>query len=162
VFEIREIVDLAIRLENNGEKTYRKACGVVFDPKIRELLMWMADEEARHARWFADILQGLESGRRQPFLEEMGRELFQDVVGSQSFSLKEVDFSAVADTRELFEVFIEFEQDTVLFYEMLAPFIEERACRDQLQAIVAEENRHIAQLQEAIGRSLAPVVAGGR
>jgi rubrerythrin len=161
MFESREIVELAIRLENNGERTYRDAGRVVLDPGILDLLSWMAEEEARHAKWFVELKQDIESGAKNPFLEEMGRELFNDVMGNQSFSLKEVDFAAVGDAGELLAIFIEFEKDTILFYEMIEPFIEDAGCREQLQKIIAEENRHIERIREAIGRHREPALAGG-
>src|SRR5512139_3508642 len=155
VFETREILDLAIRFENNGEATYRKAMEVCADKGLRSLLEWMAGEEALHARWFAQLKDGLEKGRRNPFLERMGRELFSNVVGGQSFSLKEVDFARVRTPRELVAIFIEFERDTVLFYEVIAPFVEEARTRAQLEAIIAEENKHIERLKECLER-MAP------
>jgi rubrerythrin len=160
VFESREIIDLAIRLENNGEKTYRDAGRVVSDDEVLELLSWMAEEERRHAQWFAEIREGLDSGGRNPFMEEMSRELFRDLIGDQSFSLKEVDFAAVTDPRELLAIFIEFEKDTILFYEMLQPFVEDPRCREQLERIIAEENRHIARLKESIDRRPEAALAG--
>jgi rubrerythrin len=85
---------------------------------------------------------------KNPFIEEMSRQVFKDLVGGQSFSLKEVDFSKVSSTHELISIFIEFEQDTVLFYELIAPFIEDEETRAHLQRVIAEENRHIDRLRE--------------
>jgi rubrerythrin len=85
---------------------------------------------------------------KNPFIEEMSRQVFKDLVGGQSFSLKEVDFSKVGSTHELISIFIEFEQDTVLFYELIAPFIEDEETRAHLQRVIAEENRHIGRLRE--------------
>jgi rubrerythrin len=155
VFETKEILDLAIRFENNGEATYRRAIDVCPDKELQALLDWMAGEEALHARWFAQLKDGLDTVGRNPFLEEMGQELFSDVVGGQSFSLKEVDFAKVRSPRELVAIFIEFERDTVLFYEMIAPFVEEQGTRAQLEAIIAEENLHIERLTEFL-QSTAP------
>jgi rubrerythrin len=146
VFETKEILDLAIRFETNGEATYREAMRVCPDKGLQALLEWMAGEEALHARWFTELKDGLARGSRNPFLEEMGRELFRDVVGGQSFSLKEVDFAKVRSPGDLVAIFIEFERDTVLFYELIAPFVEEGGTRAQLEAIIAEENRHIERL----------------
>jgi len=155
VFETKEILDLAIRFETNGEATYREALRVCPDKGLQALLEWMAGEEALHARWFTELKDGIVRGSRSPFLEEMGRELFRDVVGGQSFSLKEVDFAKVRSPGELVAIFIEFERDTVLFYEMIAPFVEEGGTRAQLEAIIAEENRHIERLTEFL-ESTAP------
>jgi len=148
VFEIREILDLAIRLEKNGEATYRQAIQSSNDEELKAALDWMAEEEARHGQWFSNLQRSLETGGKNPFMEEMSRELFDDLVGSQSFSLKEVDFAAVESIAELVGVFIEFEKDTVLFYEMVAPFIEDGETRTHLETIIAEENRHIARLKD--------------
>ena len=148
MFEIREILDLAIRLEKNGEATYRQAIQSSNDEELKAALDWMAEEEARHGQWFSDLQRSLETGGKNPFMEEMSRELFDDLVGSQSFSLKEVDFTTVESMEELVGIFMEFEKDTVLFYEMVAPFIEDGETRTHLETIIAEENRHIARLKD--------------
>ena len=148
VFEIREILELAMRLEKNGEATYRKAMASCSDESMSALLRWMADEEASHREWFAALKSDLDQGLKNPFMEEMSRQVFKDLVGGQSFSLKEVDFSKVSSTSELISIFIEFEKDTVLFYELIAPFIEDAATLGHLQRIIAEEGRHIDRLRE--------------
>jgi rubrerythrin len=77
----------------------------------------------------------------------MGKMILLDVIGEQSFSLKHQDFSKIQHVKDLFEISIEFEKDTVLFYEMLRPFIEDKDVEEQLNTIIAEENRHIRELQ---------------
>ena len=148
MFETKDILDVGIRLEKNGEATYRKAIQSSTDEELKRMLAWMADEEARHGSWFAGLKAALGKGGKSPFLEKMGKQLLEDVIGGQSFSLREVDFSSVAGPGELAAIFIEFEKDTVLFYEMIAPFIESSEARTQLEAIIAEENRHIARLKQ--------------
>jgi rubrerythrin len=148
VFEIKEILELAIRLEKNGEATYRKAMASSSDESMNALLQWMADEEVSHREWFAALKSDLDNGVKNPFIEEMARQVFKDLVGGQSFSLKEVDFSKVSSTHELISIFIEFEQDTILFYELIAPFIEDEETCGHLQRVIAEENRHIDRLRE--------------
>ena len=148
VFEIKEILELAIRLEKNGEATYRKAMASSSDESMNTLLQWMADEEVRHQEWFAALKSDLDHEVKNPFFEEMSRQVFKDLVGGQSFSLKEVDFSKVSSTRELISIFIEFEKDTILFYELIAPFIEDAETLGQLHRIIAEESRHIDRLRE--------------
>ncbi|MFO7708527.1 MAG: ferritin family protein [Desulfobacterales bacterium] len=148
MFEIREILDVAIRLELNGEKTYRDAMASSSDTEMNALLAWMADEEARHRQWFAELKARLDRGTANPFFEEMSREVFNDLVGGQSFSLKEVNFAGIESPEQLLSVFREFEQDTVLFYELIEPFIEDPDTRAQLRQIIAEEKRHIEHLSE--------------
>ncbi len=148
MFRIKEILDLAVRIEQNGEKTYRAARGRFADEELSEMLAWMASEEARHAAWFADLRLRLASGKGNPFLEEMTRKVLDDLVAGRSFSLEEVDFAAIAAPARLIAVFIGFEEDTVLFYEILATFVEEAETLRHLETIIAEEKRHIERLAQ--------------
>ena len=148
MFAINEILNLAIKLERNGETTYRRATSQIDDSELVALLNWMADEEVQHAKWFSNLKQAVADGESNPILEEMSRAMFEDLVGDQSFSLKEVDFSRIRTVGELMKVFTEFESDTVMFYEILIPFIEDQATLGHLKKIIAEEKHHIERLSE--------------
>ena len=151
MFAANELLDMAIKLEKNGEAVYRRAIEKVSKPELVALLVWMADEEVKHARFFSDLKLDLETKRANPFMEEMSRELFDDLMGDKNFSLKEVDFSVINKTEELIAVFIEFEKDSVIFYKVLEPFVEDPLARKNLKKIIEEENRHIQLLQEYEG-----------
>ena len=148
MFLIHEILDLAIRIEKNGESTYRNAVDKTSKSDLVSLLVWMADEEVKHARWFSNLKQKLETDSSNPFMADMGREIFGDMLGEKSFSHREVDFSKVERADDLIAIFIEFEKDTVMFYEMLRPFIEDNDTLTHLEQIIAEENNHIAMLHK--------------
>jgi rubrerythrin len=48
--------------------------------------------------------------------------------------------------------FIEFEKDTILFYQMLEAFIQDDLALQELNEIVAEEKRHIEKLKSLMHR----------
>ena len=152
MFSANELLDMAIKLENNGEAVYRDAIEKVSKPELISLLKWMADEELKHASFFSKLKLMLETERENPFMEEMSRELFDDLLGDKNFSLKEVDFSSLDSAEELIDIFIEFEKDSVIFYKVLEPFVEDPVAREQLKKIIEEENSHIKHLQEYAGR----------
>jgi rubrerythrin len=152
LFTANELLDMAIKLEKNGEAVYRSAIAKVKKPELVSLLEWMADEEVKHAGFFSELKFNLETMQVNPFVEEMSRELFDDLLGNQNFSLKEVDFSSIENTDELIAVFIEFEKDSVIFYKVLEPFVEDAVARQHLHKIIDEEDLHIKQLQKFIGR----------
>jgi len=147
LFSAKEIIDLAIKLEKNGETVYRNAIEKMSKPELAPLLEWMADEEVKHANWFADLKHNLETKNQNPFAEEMSRELFNEMLGEKNFSLKEVDFSSIGDLADLVAVFIEFEKDSIIFYEVLKPFVEDPVARQFLQKIIDEEKHHIERLE---------------
>jgi rubrerythrin len=155
LFSANEILDMAIKLEKNGEKVYRNAIAKVAKPEFIALLEWMADEEVKHADFFSNLKLELETNRMNPFIDEMSRELFDDLLGDKNFSLKEVDFSIVRNADELIAIFVEFENDSIVFYKVLEPFVEDPVARGQLNKIIEEENRHIESLQEFVGRQEA-------
>lgn len=146
MFSIQEILDLAIRIENNGESVYRRAVDEISETALASVLQWMADEEAEHARWFSELKHRLRTHSTNPFMLEMSRKVFDDILGEKSFSHQDVDFSKIDRVSDLVAVFIEFEKDTILFYETLKPFIEDNDTLNNLEKIIAEENKHIAQL----------------
>jgi len=150
MFTISEILDIAIRFEENGAEIYRQALKRVQRPELEKLLEWMIAEEMRHADWFRDLKDRIARPSANPIIRAMTREMLDEMVGQQSFSLKEVDFSRIDDADALLDTFVEFEQDTILFYEMLEAFIEDDITRSQLRLIIDEEERHVDRLQSLI------------
>jgi rubrerythrin len=147
MFSLTEIVDIAIRFEQNAIAVYRRALSQVALAEMRTLLEWMVAEEERHATWFRNLRQKVAAPSPSPLLQAANREMLAGMIGAQSFSLKQVDFAALKDLGDLIDVMVEFEKDTILFYEMLVPFIPDPEIRLQLQAIVAEEKTHITRLE---------------
>ena len=152
MFSVNEILDMAIKLEENGEAVYRDAINKVSSPELIKLLEWIVDEEIKHANWFAEMKLKLGQKSVNPFMEKMSRELFNDLLGDKSFSLKDIDFSSVKEIEDLIAIFIEFEQDSVRFYEVLETFIGDSISLESLKKIIDEENCHIKRLQELMGR----------
>jgi len=161
MFSVHEILDLAIQLEKNGESVYRHAVDEVTMPDLVALLQWMADEEAEHRRWFLELKNNYTTRSVNPFIEEMGRQVFGEMLGEKSFSHRDVDFSRVKRLQDVIGIFIEFEKDTILFYETLIPFIEDKDTLQHISKIIAEENNHIKKLQEFLTKPKTVTVKTG-
>ncbi|MGD9876096.1 ferritin-like domain-containing protein [Desulfococcus sp.] len=155
MFLINEILDMAIQFEKNGEKIYREAADKVSDPMLSALLAWMADEESHHATYFSRLKQKHPDSGNHSFSRELSREMLDEILGDRGFSLEDVDFSNIADQNDMIRTFIEFEKDTILFYEMLTPFIEDPAAKRMLETIINEENRHVERLTVFLGSETA-------
>jgi len=150
MFTMREIIEFAIRIEENGEKVYRDASEKVADPSLISLLQWLADEESKHVRWFSELKGTVKEEGVDPQVGKMGQSLLLEIVGDQTFSLEERDLSTIADLREVLKIALGFEKDTVIFYEMMGSFIKEDAALAKLDQIIQEENRHISVLSESL------------
>lgn len=156
MFTPREVLDIAIRIERNGETIYRKAIEHVPDIELKDALEWMADEEVQHIEWFSSLKETLQE-TSGVMADELNSDMLMDLIGDQSFTLKDVDFSGINNLDELVGIFIEFEKDGILFYEMLTPFVKSRETLDHLQKIIAEEKRHIQQLECFAKSETAPL-----
>ena len=148
MFTSKEILDIALKIEQNGEAVYRRAVQDLVNPDLAKRLTWMADEEARHAEWFMKLQSDLGTHNNRIAVNEMNSDVLQNVIGKQSFTLQDIDFTDVSDMRKLMDIFIEFEKDGILFYEMLRTFIKDQDVLENLDRIVAEEYKHIETLQE--------------
>ena len=147
MFSLSDICNIAIQIEQNGEKIYRSVADKTNDRQLAQMLEWIADEEARHARWFRTLESGSGRSGTQEEIESMGLSLLREMMKDQSFSLDEAGLLAVDDISGLLAQSIEFEQDTILFYEMLSAFIEEDRTIAQLNQVIKEEHGHVEQLE---------------
>jgi rubrerythrin len=148
MFTIADIREIAVQIEKNGEAAYRKAGDAAADPALGEIFHWMADEEKRHGEWFAAIESDQPLTEEQVELERMGRQLLQDMVADQTFSLEQEQLGQVEGFTEMLSQSQSFEEDTILFYEFLQTMIGDPQARQQLEEIIAEERRHFEQLKE--------------
>ncbi len=148
MFSVREIIDMAIQIERNGEGYYRGALERISEPSLESLLLFLADQEHEHARWFEDLKNRVKVSTEAGEAAEVDGEVLQRLVGSQRFSLDDVDVTELDGVKRLLEVSIELEKDTILFYQMLQAFIDDPDTLEGLNEIIAEENRHIQMLSE--------------
>ncbi len=147
MFSITEIIEIAVQLEKNGETVYREAIGQSKNPELDDLLLRMADEELEHADWFLTLKDDIEKSKDRPQVKEIDASLIEGLIGKQTFSLADVDFSQLENSKDLIDIFIEFEKDTILFYEMLKTFLMDEKTIDHLEKIIREESSHIEKLE---------------
>ena len=148
MFSIKDIVDIALQIEENGEHIYRSAAQKIKDPSLSSLLFWLADEEIKHVKWFAALKDKVSDTGDHPEHEKIGRALLRDAMGTQNFTLKDADFSILEQIEDLIRLAIEFENDTILFYKMLQPLIKDPETLEQLNGIIQEEEKHIQSFKE--------------
>jgi len=146
LFSINEIIDLAVQIEQNGEKLLRSAQKEVSEPELVSLLQWMENEERQHAEWFSQLSPTPKESTDMSHLEEMGKNLLKDMLGDQSFSLGDTDFSKLDNIEGLITIMMEFEEDTVLFYQLIRSAVTDQETLKLLDRIISEEIRHAERL----------------
>ena len=147
MFSIGDIIELAIQIEQNGEAICRQALKKNIASSLASLFAWMADEEVKHIEWFKSLKASAQISGPNSQLEKMGRDLLSSVLGKQSFSLSDAKLTRLKQITDLISLLIEFENDTILFYEMIKSVVTDRKTLNYLDMIIKEEIRHKSQLQ---------------
>ncbi len=148
MFTLNDLFDIAVKMEENGRKIYLDAMKDNKSKDIQDLLQWMANEEDCHSNWFINQKSALVQGHDD--LEVMLPDVLREMMGDNTLSLDEVDFSAIKTSREMLKTFIMFENDTILFYEFLETFIESDTVKKGLKKIIQEETVHVEKLTEML------------
>jgi rubrerythrin len=151
VFTAHEIFDLAIQVEENGERFYGLALSKSHREPLRELLKWLAAEEVKHKETFRLLQESLSDEDNGPVPAEHGMDL-RAAMGRHAFSLDEAEISSMEDEQELLQTAIEFESDSILFYEFIASLITGARALAAIQAIRAQEMDHKRLLMERVSR----------
>jgi rubrerythrin len=150
MFTSLDILDVAIQLERNGEKIFRDAVEKVRHRDLEDFLKWMADQEKAHIQWFIELKDRIKEPLNNPILQEMGQVILQETLEGAGFNLKTVDFTKIDEIKELLNLFIEFEKDMAIFYELLLSFVEDQDSQDLLEMIIDEEHNHVRLLKEFV------------
>lgn len=148
MFTLTDICNIAIQIELNGAEIYRNGAETTKNPKIAKTLSWMAKEEEDHAEWFRSIQSAQVLSSEQKEMEAIGRSLLQDIVKNNSFSLNSGQLTNTDELAEVISQSIEFEQDTILFYEILLDFLDDEETVRQLKDIIVEERNHVKKLED--------------
>jgi rubrerythrin len=155
MFSLKDIIEMAIQIEKNGEKVYRKVLEEVSNLSLVSLLQHLADEEAQHVQWFAELEQPGDTVVDDPRVEKAGRAILQEILGDQTFSLADADFSHKEDVEALLSTAMEFEKDTALFYEMIRSFVQNQDVVRQLDTIIEQEYQHARDLEQFLGDAVS-------
>lgn len=160
MFSVTEIFDIAIQLEENGERLYRMAAERVSDEGLRQMLHWLAEEEVRHRARFVEMKRSTSLLKaREQWADEASGAILQSVIGDHAFSLDDLDPATLENEGELMRLAVEFEEDGILFYEMIRSFVSEPGALLQLNAILDEERQHVDLFRRRMAQD--PLLAGG-
>ena len=155
MFTIADIRNIAVQIEKNGEQTYRDAAAACTNAETRELFEKMAEDEKRHGEWFEKINADKPLTEEQREMEAVGRALLQEMVKDQTFSLQHEELMASDEVDDLVSQSCTFENDTIVFYEMLSGFIDDPDAMRELKAIIEEEKGHLKKLTEMLDTPVA-------
>ncbi len=155
IFDINEVFQFAIRIEQNGEKFYRHAAGISDDEAAGYLFNFLADEEVKHGRIFKDMLANMDllsKMETQPppesypgeYMQYLRNYLDNAVVFNER---AEEEFSGIRDMLSAINFAIDRETDSILYYSEIKPLFP-KSGHPFVDEIIAEERKHFLKLSE--------------
>ncbi len=147
---IHDVVNFAIRIEENGERFYREAAEIITNQPVKELFGRLAEEETVHRKTFERLLSGL--GDYQPpetyegeyiaYLKDFidGKAVFKD-------HPKIPQLEKASSIAGALDFAIQREVDSILYYQEIKKFVGARHT-EAIDRIIAEERMHFAFLSK--------------
>lgn len=151
-FNAGEMFDLAIRIEENGSRFYRRAAQLQSDPQNRSMLEKLATMEDHHKSTFEKMKNQISEAEKTATvfdpLDESAQYLIAmaDSHGGEGSPAVADSLTGKESIKEIVDIAIGLEKESILFYLGLKDFVPPNFGLEKLDGIISEERRHIAQL----------------
>ena len=151
LFEAREIVGLAIKIEENGEEFYTRLANSMKNLQVKETFEFLAGEERKHRNSFREIQQRL--GEFKPIYESYPGEYlnYVEALAEENIFTKERAGQLLAKKFKTptaaLDTAIGLEKDYILFYNEMKNFVPESEHKP-INEIISQEKEHLRKLSE--------------
>lgn len=145
ITSLEAVLDLAVWLEKHGRTFYEKAAQDASNAGLSELFTALAAEEGKHCAMYTDLYEFYTGklAEGDELLGEYGKFiqlLIDEIAGT-------LDYERVLSQDELLAGALQFEKNTLLFFNEVRPLFRGKA-GSIIEAVCREEKRHIEQLIE--------------
>jgi rubrerythrin len=146
-FKASEILRVAMKIEENGERLYRHGTTLTDDAETKEFFSFLAEEETKHKKVFESMLSKAEHyqapetypGEHLVYL----RAYADNIIFSPDKVEKEL--GGLTDVDSVLEFGIQREIESILYYLETRNLVPESQ-REQIDGIIDEERRHYLKL----------------
>ncbi len=151
MLNILEILDLAKKIEESGEKFYRKAATTY--SKHNSFLLALAEQEKGHGAHFnmmkeRQIKEGnLQNNGEKSSIKEHLDAIADGLIFDSDKDLERF-FSHEMDAEEIMDAAIEREEDTILFFQEIKKLLPGKKDKKIMSDLIAEEESHIEWICE--------------
>ena len=152
-FSAKEVLEMAIRIEENGVEFYTRAGNATKSERLKELFIFFAKEEKKHIACFEDMDKRVESddlpGSIDPYLEE-GALYLKALANSRVFTNAHEGKRLAGEVRgenDILQTAINMEKDSILFYYELHNAVRDKD-KATLRNLIQQEKDHLRKLTE--------------
>ena len=155
-FNADEIYNIAEQIERNGHKFYSDSARRVKDAAAKQVLQNLANMEVGHLKTFKALHAALTDQAREEITWDPDGEAgayLQAAANSHVFKTT-ADPSALlennTDAREILELALQFEKDSVIYFLGVADVVPERLGKTDVMGLAKQEQSHIALIQRTL------------
>jgi rubrerythrin len=146
--KVQEIVEYAIRIEEESFRFYRSAGTILVDEHALEVVHMLADEEMKHVNWLRDLVQKPEVSSSE--MEEVVT--FSDEPLESMIHTEQIN--AAVSKHEILNRALEREKKTRDFYDSMYEMATMSVpVRDTFQVLRDQEQEHIQRVKALISDS---------
>ena len=155
-FNASEIFEMAEEMERNGAKFYKKAAENTSDEQTKKMLLNMAEMEDGHLRTFQKMREELSGEEKDSAVFDPDNQsalylqAMADARGYEGKITPTQELSGSETMKEIIEIALNSEKESVVFYFGLKSMVSVNAGRDKIEAIILEELSHITILLEKL------------
>lgn len=151
-FSDREALKIAAQIERKGERFYRMAAGVAKTGPAAKLLEMLRQQELGHAIRFEKMSEKIENMQDEAY--DLEANAFLSAIAAEIVFpggvLASLMNKKLETVRDILMHAISSEKDSLLFYYEMLTESEDEECRAILREIIAEEKKHLCDLQELL------------
>jgi rubrerythrin len=148
VFEASDIVEVAVRIEENGANFYRYAVQLAGKEELKALFQRLADEEMRHQRTFTEILARMDRNLPPEGYDGEYAAYLHDYVDNRLVFTTEAFAAELAKFRDevsALDFAIQRELDAIHYYREIRELLPLNQ-RGAVEQIITEEKGHFTRL----------------
>lgn len=153
-FSANDMFELALRIEENGARFYRKASEKQTDERNRDFLEKLAVMEEHHKKMFAKMQSQINAAEKTQTVFDPENEslaylaAMADRHGGEGSPSAAEALSGDESIEEIIDIAIGLEKESILFYVGMKDYVPPKYGRDKIDTIIAEERKHVIQLDQ--------------
>jgi len=149
IFEVSEMLKVAIADEEAGAKFYELLAGRVQNAKLKERLIAIANKEKVHEAFFKELLKTVKEPKIKEEYKNQYEHYMRALLESRAFpdTNAAVKRAGSAQPAECLDIAMRLEKDAILFYEELIKFIPNTHAH-HINEVLDEERHHLTELLE--------------
>lgn len=162
-FNVDEIFVMAIQIERNGARFYRKIAEASPKGDVRNLFLEFAEMEEAHEKVFISMRAELSDkdkdstvfdpeGESVQYLRSLADLRVFDGNAWEGFAFSE-DLAETEKMKSAFRAAIGLEKESILFYQGMKEFVPEGLGKNRINDIIKEEMKHIRILSNRLQSS---------